>query len=103
MSKLMAYVAFGGDCKPDPDTAADELADAGYTVHRLPPNHPILFHPLDDHFECVIEGTADDRIIDAVMREIDDIVDQYGGMCIGCGPIAADYVPFGRLFEDSLG
>ena len=25
MTKLMAYVAFGGGCEPDPDSAAEEL------------------------------------------------------------------------------
>ena len=82
--RLMVYVAFGG-CSdlphlepPDPDTAADELRRAGYVVHRMPTNHPILCDPLDDHIEAVIAGANDDRIIEAVMNEVSGIVDRYG-------------------------
>jgi hypothetical protein len=99
MTKLMAYVAFGGGREPDPDSPAEELRRAGYDVFRMPDRHPILAHPLDDHIECLIEGSDDSKIIDAIMGEIDGIVDQHG-MCIECGPIAADYVPFKQLFAD---
>ncbi len=98
----MAYIAFSGDCEPDPDSAAEELRRAGYEVFRMPDKHPILVHPLDDHIECLIDGSDDLKIISAIMHEIDGIVDQHGGMCIECGPIAADYVPFKQLFADRL-
>ena len=106
--RLMVYVAFGG-CSdtpwldpPDPDTAADELRRAGYEVHRMPANHPILLDDLDDHIEAVIEGTDDRKIIHATMREVDGIVDRYGGCVIEGGAIGPDYVPFKELFEDCL-
>jgi hypothetical protein len=100
--KLMAYIAFSGGCEPDPDSAAQDLRRAGYEVFRMPERHPILAHPLDDHIECVIESSDDSKIIDAVFSEINAIVDQYGGTCIECGPVAADYVPFEQLFAGSL-
>ena len=107
-SRLMVYVAFGG-CSdipglepPDPDSAADELCRAGYEVHRMPANHPILCDPLDDHIEAVIGGTDDYKIIDATMREVAGIVDRYGGCVIEGGAIGPDYVPFKELFEDCL-
>jgi hypothetical protein len=100
--KLMAYIAFGGGCKPDPDSAADELRRAGYEVFRMPDQHPILADPLDDHIECVIEGPDEPKIIDAIFSEINAIVDQYGGLCMECGPVGADYVPFKELFAGSL-
>lgn len=61
MGRLMAYVAFGGDSNPDPDSAALELERAGCAVHRMPAHHPLLTHPLDDHIECIIPGAADDK------------------------------------------
>jgi hypothetical protein len=33
------------------------------------------------------------------MDEVDAIVRKYGGMCIVCGPIGLDYVPFANLFN----
>jgi hypothetical protein len=106
--RLMVYVAFGG-CSdlphlepPDPDTAADEMRRAGYEVHRMPANHPILCDDLDDHIEAVIGGADDDKIIDATMREVAGIVDRYGGCVIEGGAIGPDYVPFKELFKDCL-
>jgi hypothetical protein len=98
----MVYVAFGGGSDPDPDSAADELCQAGYEVHRMPANHPILCHPLDDHIEAVIAGANDDRIIEAAMNEVSGIVDRYGGAVIEWGVIGLDYVPFKDLFADTL-
>jgi hypothetical protein len=41
----------------------------------------------------------DDKIVGAVMHEIDAIVGRYGGACCECGPIPSDYVPFEGIFE----
>ncbi len=105
-TKLMARAVFGGDLRPDPQSAAAALRAAGYTVFTLPDKHPILLHPLDDFLECVIDGPddddPDDKIVDAVMREVEGIVHLFGGICESCGPIDADYVPFAELFEDVL-
>ena len=55
--RLIALIAFGGDCQNyDPDAAAEALRAAGYDVHRMPAVHPKLGHPLDDHIEAFIEG-----------------------------------------------
>ncbi len=112
-TKLMASVAFGGglgdpdftndverDFDLDPDLAAAELRQAGYEVYLLPDKyHPRLAHPLDDFIEAVIVGPNDPKVIDAIMNEVDAIVGKYGGVCIECGPIGRDYVPFADLFK----
>ena len=59
----------------------------------------ILTHPLDNFIEAVISAPNDVKVIDAIMDEIDAIVGKYGGMCIECGPIPKDYVPFANLFS----
>ena len=114
-TNLMASVAFGGglgdpdftndierDFDLDPDLAAAELRQAGYEVYLLPDKyHPRLAHPLDDFIEAVIVGPNDPKVIDAIMNEVDAIVGKYCGVCIECGPIGRDYVPFADLFKDT--
>jgi hypothetical protein len=39
-----------------------------------------LVHPEDDFMEASIEGIDDDRIVVAIMDEINAIVDRYGGL-----------------------
>ena len=85
----------------DPDLAAAELRQAGYEVYLLPDKyHPRLAHPLDDFIEAVIVGPNDPKVVDAIMNEVDAIVGKYCGVCIECGPIGRDYVPFADLFKD---
>ena len=93
--KLMARLAFASDLDDcDPDTAAEELRKAGYTVHRLPDDDRRRYHPLDDHIEVTIDGADDEKIIDAIRREVDGIADRYGGLCLEVGAIGQDYIPF---------
>jgi hypothetical protein len=95
---LKAYIPFSDEFDPDPEAAADELRRAGYKVFRLPTAlHPIRGLPLDDHIECLIEGPDDSKILEAIVNEINAIVGPHGGMCIECGPVGADYVPFEEL------
>jgi hypothetical protein len=102
-TKLMVSAAFGGDLDPDVDSAAAELRQAGYEVHRPPAQYRgCFYHPQDDHIEAVIPGPNDDRIIHAVMTEVDRIVHRYGGCVIEFGPIPDDYEPFADLFSDVL-
>jgi hypothetical protein len=100
MAKLIAKIAFGGGVEPnDPDSAAEELEQAGFTVFRLSPEHEgRLDHELDDHLEAVIEGCDEYKIIIATMREVAKIVDPHGGFCVECGPLEPDHVPFDYLF-----
>jgi hypothetical protein len=112
-TKLMASVAFGGasgepnftdeanlEAVLDPDLAADELRQAGYEVSLLPDKYGgRLAHPLDDFIEAAILGKNVPKVTTAIMDEIDAIVGQYGGLCIECGPIPEDYVPFANLVD----
>jgi hypothetical protein len=101
MTKLMAQVVFGGD-DSDPDAAAEEMRRLGYTVHRLPPNHPTLCHPLDDFIEVTIDAPDDaNRVTDIICREVEPIADRYGGLCMEVGAAGEDYYPFKDLFSDS--
>jgi hypothetical protein len=111
-TKLVAIVAFSGefgdpeftndperDCDLDPDRAADELRQAGYEVHRLPKKYfGHLYHPLDDFIEAMLPGSDDPTVIDAVWKEVQAIVWQYGGDCTECGPREPDYVPLDHLW-----
>ena len=114
-TKLMASIAFGGalgdpdftnyidrDFELDADFAADELRQAGYEVFLLPDKYSAqLAHPLDDFIEAVILGPNDPKVIDAIMNEVDAIVGKYGGLCIECGPIGRNYVPFAEMSKDT--
>jgi hypothetical protein len=93
MTRLLARVVFGGD-DSDPDAAAEELTKAGYTIHRIPDGDLRRYHTLDDHIEAVIAGSTDDKIMDAVWREVADIVDRCGGLLMDLGPIDSGYIPF---------
>jgi hypothetical protein len=114
-TKLSASVAFSGEfgdaeyttdpeceIELDPERAAAELREAGYDVFLMPEKYgPRLAHPLDDFIEAVIEGSDDLKVIKAIMDEVEAIVRKYGGICMECGPVGKDYVPFADLFEDA--
>jgi hypothetical protein len=114
-TKLLVCVAFGGelgdpeftndlerDFDLNPDLAAAELRQAGYEVFLLPDKYTgRLAHPLDDFIEAVVVGSNDPKVIDALMNEVEAIVSKHGGVCVECGPIGREYVPFAGLFKDS--
>ena len=113
-TKLLVCVAFGGelgdpeftndlerDFDLNPDLAAAELRQAGYEVFLLPDKYNgRLAHPLDDFIEAVVVGPNDPKVIDALMNEVEAIVSKHGGVCVECGPIGREYVPFAGLFKD---
>jgi hypothetical protein len=82
--RLMARLVFDSDT--DLDLPAEELRKAGYEVHRVPID--------DDQIEAVIAGPFEDKIVDAVWREVEDIAYRYGGMCFEVCTIESDYIPF---------
>jgi hypothetical protein len=85
----------------DVDLAADELRAAGYEVLRLPAKYALrLCHPLDDFIEVRWVGSDDEKVVNAMWKEIDRIVTKYGGYADMCGPMAPDHVPFGDLWRD---
>jgi hypothetical protein len=90
----MAYIAFSSYCDPDlpidVDGAAAALRAAGYTVHRMPDKYRnSLQFPLDNHIEAVFGDPNLDNLGD-----INAIVEEFGGDCAECGPIATDCQPF---------
>ena len=94
--RLMALIAFGGDCRDcDFDAAAEALRAAGYDVYRMPAVHPKLGHPLDDHIEAFIEGPpgappidppseVEEKVVTVVMDEVERLVDRFGGYLRAC-------------------
>jgi hypothetical protein len=98
--RIMGAIAFGGALNPDPSGAAVALRRVGYDVTMMPEKfRSRLTHPEDDFMEASIDGIDDDKIVHAIMNEIDAIVGRYGGLCCECGPIPSDHVPFEGLFE----
>ena len=51
--------------------------------------------------EAGVSNAVNPKVIDAIMNEVDAIVGKYCGVCIECGPIGRDYVPFADLFKDT--
>jgi hypothetical protein len=99
-ARIIGSIAFGGDLDPDPSSAAVALRKAGFEVTMMPEKfRPRLAHPEDYFMEASIDGTYDDKIVDAIMDEIDEIVEGYGGLCCECGLIPSDYVPFEGIFD----
>jgi hypothetical protein len=85
---------------PDPDAAAVALCRAGFQVTRMPEKfRSSLAHPQDYFMETAINASDCEKIVDAIMDEIDAIVDRYGGLCVECGAIPSHYVPFEEIFE----
>ena len=92
--RIMGAIAFSGELNPDPSGAAAALRRAGFEVTMMPEKfRSRLTHPEDDFMEASIDGIDDDKIVDAIMDEIDAIVERCGGLCCECGPIPSDYVP----------
>jgi hypothetical protein len=99
--RFMAWIAFSGYGVPqtDVDAAQAALHKAGYgEVHRMPEKYrQYLDLPLDDHMEVVYDDP------NVSIEDINAIVGEFGGDCAECGPIAADYKPFVRVFCDMPG
>jgi hypothetical protein len=97
-AKIMGSITFADD--HDADGAEIALRRAGYHVIRMPEKfRPLLCHPDDYFMEASIDGSDDDKIVGAIMDEINAIVDQYGGHCDEVQSITPDHVPFEALFE----
>jgi hypothetical protein len=91
----LATIAFSHDLDPDPGAAFVALRRAGFEVTMMPEKfRSLLAHPEDDFMEVSIEGTDDDKVVDAIINEINTIVDCCGGLCFECGPIPSDRLPF---------
>ena len=98
--RIIGIIAFSGDLDPDPSSAAVALRKAGFEVTMMPKKfRSRLVHPKDYFMEASIDGTYDDKIMDAILDEINTIVDGYGGLCCEWGPIFSDHVPFEGIFQ----
>jgi hypothetical protein len=99
-TRIIGTIAFSGELDPDLSSAAIALRKAGFEVTMMPEEcRSRLAHPEDYFMEASIHGTYDDKIVDAIMDEINAIVDDYGGLCCECGPIPSDHVPFEGIFQ----
>jgi hypothetical protein len=99
--KIGGYVAFAGDLDDfDPDAAAVALRRAGFDVMRMPATFRSRMEiPQDDFILVCTDGPETEKFIGAVMKEIDGIVSDYGGLLDECGPIASYRAPFEELFS----
>jgi hypothetical protein len=102
--RVMYSIVFAGDLNPDPSGAAVALRKAGFEVTMMPEKYRSgLAHPKDDFMEASIDGTADDKVMVAIMHGVNAIVDRYGGLCDECGPIPSNHVPFEQIFDRPKG
>jgi len=75
-ARIMGTIAFSGDLDPDPDSAAVALRKAGFEVTMMPEKfRSRLAHPQDGFIEASKDGTDDEKTVDAIMDEINAIVD----------------------------
>jgi len=93
--KVLAKIVFewGDD---DSDSAIEELRRAGYAVHRWSPEAGIDGY-VDgyDFVEAIIDGSADDKIMDAIWHEVRSIVNRNGGLLEEILTVdEKEYVPF---------
>ena len=88
--RLKATVAFSGEMTMtllgprDPAGAAAALREAGYEVVMMPEKfRSRLGHPGDDFIEVTKRIVGDDvyQAIDAMMDDVNTIVERYGGNC----------------------
>ena len=105
-ARITIDIAFYGD-DSDPEGAAAALRRAGFEVVRMPeelrPHHARLLFPdnsfweasteasvdsLDDELACVAEPCF------SIGSKVVDIVEPFGGECVGWGPVKPDYIPF---------
>jgi hypothetical protein len=76
--RIMGAIAFRGDLNPDSIGAAVALRRAGFEIIMMPEKFRLrLVHPDDDFMEASIEGIRDNKIVEAIMDEIDAIVGRY--------------------------
>jgi hypothetical protein len=98
--KIGGYIAFGCDCDDfDPDGAAIALRRAGFHVTGMPEEFRSRLKVPDDFVLVTTDGPDNYKFIDAIMGEINAIVDRYGGFLDGCGAIDPNRAPFEELFE----
>jgi len=55
--------------------------------------------PQDDFILVCTDGPETEKFIEAVWKEVNAIVSDYGGLLDACGPIAPDRAPFEELFS----
>ena len=100
--RLKATVVFGGESDPDPAGAAAALREAGYEVVMMPEKfRSRLVHPRDDFIEVtkrIVGDEVEPGAIYAMMGGVNSIVGRYGGMCLECGQIDENHVPFSTLW-----
>ena len=98
-ARINGSIVFSGELDPDPSAAAVALRRAGFEVTMMPEKfRSRLAHPQDGFIEASKDGTDDEKTVDAIMDEINAIVDRYEGLCGECGSIPSEHIPFEELF-----
>jgi hypothetical protein len=101
------YVAFSCDdneylTSGDPDAAERALRCAGFNVMRLPERfRPQLAYPGDDHMLVTrrVEQLSQE-VYGRLLKEINAIVEPYGGLLGECGWMNPDNPPFEEIFAE---
>ena len=100
--RLMTTAVFSGERDPDPAAAAAALREEGHEVVTMPEKfRSRLVHPRDDFIEVTKRIVGDEvelGAIYAMMGGVNSIVGRYGGMCLECGQIDENHVPFSTLW-----
>jgi hypothetical protein len=105
--KVLARIAFSWKVDDtdysDPGSVVEALRRAGYTVHHM--SHDYGNHGTD-FIEAIIDGSANDKIMDAIYYEVESIARRNGGLCHEIltldqkGYIPFEYPPEGKSFFD---
>jgi hypothetical protein len=95
-AKIIGIIRFSGDDRGrNPDACADALRAAGFAVTRMDDRFKrVLKIPGDEEMEATKTGTPGD-----VWKEIDKIIEPFGGDCQECGEISDDHIPFAGLHK----
>jgi hypothetical protein len=89
--KVLAKIVFDWD-DDDTDSAVRELRRAGYAVYRESSEASWGRY---DFVEAIIDGSADDKVRDAIWKEVRGILNRNGGMLEETLMVDEDeYVPF---------
>jgi hypothetical protein len=103
-ARITIDIAFYGD-DSDAESAVAALRQAGFEVVRMPDElrsyHSRLNFPEDSFWEASTEALVysfdiygDAPPVFEIGCKVTDIVEPFGGKCVGWGPVRPDYIPF---------
>ena len=105
-ARITIDIAFRDD-DSDAESAVAALRQAGFEVVRMPDElrsyHSRLNFPEDSFWEASTEASVDSLDDElacvaepcfSIGSKVVDIVEPFGGECVGWGPVKPDYIPF---------